>query len=593
MRSVTRLTSVAAGLAVLLGLLAPTGAASAETEKVPVAVGTGGAVATADSDATEAGLQVLRAGGNAVDAAVAAAAALGVTEPFSCGIGGGGFMVIYTAGDGEVTTIDHRETAPATMHPESFWEDGAPLSFTDARYSGLSAGVPGTVAGWADALSRHGTMSLREVLQPAIRIARDGFVVDQTFHDQTEANAAFFADVPSSAELFLDPDGTPKDVGSVFTNPDLARTYERIAHLGAKGFYRGAVAEAMVQATQDPPVVDEPQHTWRPGVMTMRDLRGYAAAEREPTRVSHSGFDVYSMGPPSSGGSTSGEALNILAGLDLTGMPREEALHHYLEASRYSFADRNAYLADYDFVEVPLRGLLAPEFADERRALIKPTAADPPVVDPGDPWPHNEGGSGAASPAATVTRDGTTTHLTVSDAEGNVVSYTFTIESTGGNGIVVPGFGFLLNNELTDFNFGSTTHPNRVEGGKRPRSSMSPTIVLADGEPVVALGSPGGARIITTALQLLVNQIDFGMTLPEAIAAPRLSNLNGPTTLTEAAFLGTADAEALEARGHDLSGPSTIGNVTGVAFLPDGRVQAAAEPLGLRGGSAMVQRPAR
>lgn len=583
--------SIGSVLAVLVGVLSPSAAVAAAPAKVPVAVGTGGGVATVDAAATDAGLQVLRAGGNAVDAAVAAAAVLGVTEPFSCGIGGGGFMVIYRAADGRVSTIDHREAAPAAMRPDSFWVDGKPLPFNDARYSGLSAGVPGTVAGWSQALSRYGTMSLGQVLTPAIAVARDGFVVDQTFFDQTQGNARFFADVPSSAGLFLDPDGTPKDVGTIFRNPDLAHTLDRIAHLGPKGFYRGAVADAMVTAVRQPPVSPTATHVWRPGVMTMRDLRDYESIEREPTRVSYRGLDVYSMGPPSSGGSTVGEALNILADYPLSAMAREEALHYYLEASRYAFADRNAYLADPAYVDVPLRGLLSPTFAAERRALIGPTAASPPVVAPGDPWPHNGGGTGTAALAATVTRAGTTTHLTVSDAAGNAVSYTFTIESTGGNGIVVPGFGFLLNNELTDFNFDSLTHPNRVEGGKRPRSSMSPTIVLRDGEPVLALGSPGGSTIITTVLQILLDRVDLGATLANAVAAPRATQRNTTATLAEAAFLAGPEAAALRQRGHTLSQTGEIGAATAIEFLDDGRLIAVAEPTRRGGGSAAVVTP--
>ncbi|HEV2907409.1 MAG TPA: gamma-glutamyltransferase, partial [Actinomycetota bacterium] len=305
---------------------------AAQTTKQPTAVGTGGAIATVDVLASEAGLNILRAGGNAVDAAVAAAAVLGVTEPFSCGIGGGGFMVIYRASDGAVTTIDHRETAPSAMRPDSFWEGGVPLSFTQARWSGLSAGVPGTVQGWHEALNRFGTMSLDEVLQPAIGVARDGFLVDQVFSDQVAAVVDFFDDISSTEEVFLDPDGTAPDVGSTFRNPDMALAYERIAHLGVKGFYRGAIADAMVTAVQNPPLTPDANHVWRPGVMTMRDVRAYRAPLREPTQVSYRGLDVFGMGPPSSGGSTGGEALNILEGWDLGALPREQALHYYLEA---------------------------------------------------------------------------------------------------------------------------------------------------------------------------------------------------------------------------------------------------------------------
>lgn len=555
--------------------------------KVPTAVGRGGAAATVDVLATAAAVDALRKGANAVDAAVVAAAVLGVTEPFSAGIGGGGFMVIRTK-HGKVTTIDARETAPAAMEPDSFWENGAPLPFNAARYSGMSAGVPGTVRGWDEALDRYGTISLRTALKPAIRVARKGFVIDQTFFDQTQGNVDFFDDVPSSEELFLDPDGTPQDVGTVFRNPDLARTYKLLAKRGAKAFYRGDLAEAMAEAVQEPPVADDANHVWRPGLMTVRDLDRYEAPERKPTRVRYRGLDVYGMGPPSSGGSTIGEALNILEGYDLSPTSRTQAFHLYLEASRFAFADRNAYVADSDYFDVPLKGLLSDGFAAERRALIDPNRAATSPVAPGDPYPF-DGGSGKGEAAATAAQGETTTHLTVSDRRGTVVSYTFTIESTGGNGIVVPDRGFLLNNELTDFNFDSLTHPNRVEGGKRPRSSMSPTIVLDRGKPFLALGSPGGSTIITTVLQLLVDRLDLGATLPEAIAAPRATQRNTAATLAEAEFLASPEAEALAATyGHVLSPTGEIGAATGIEFLRGGKVVAAAEPVRRGGGSAMI-----
>jgi gamma-glutamyltranspeptidase / glutathione hydrolase len=540
----------------------------------PTSIGTGGAAASVERLATQAGVDILRRGGNAVDAAVGAAAVLGVTEPFSCGIGGGGFMVLRTA-DGAVTTIDGRETAPVAMHPTSFWENG-PLPFTAARFSGLSVGVPGTVETWVDALEKFGTMSLAEVFAPAIHVARHGYVIDQVWFDQANAIRDWFDDIPASAALFLDADGTPRDVGTVFTNPALAETYERIAHLGAKGFYRGAVADALVEAVQHPAVAPTANHVWRPGVMTMRDLHVYAALERAPTHVDYRGLDVYSMGPPSSGGSTVGEALNILEGYPLSSMSREAALHYYLEASRYSFADRNAYLADPAYFDVPLSGLLSEEYAATRRALIAETAA-PGTVPPGDPHPY-EGAE-------------TTTHLTTSDKSGNVVSYTFTIESTGGSGLVVPGLGFLLNNELTDFNFDSETHPNRVEGGKRPRSSMAPTIVTRAGKPFLALGSPGGATIITTVLQILLDRIDLGMNLPDAIADPRASQRNAVNTGAEPAFLATPERTALEKRGHHFTDAGEIGAAAGIEFLADGGVLAAAEPVRRGGGSAMTELP--
>jgi gamma-glutamyltranspeptidase / glutathione hydrolase len=575
-------------LAAALALAAPTASAQPFGHVPrPVATGTGGAAATVDGVATSQAIRALRAGGNAVDAAVTAAAVLGVTEPFSCGIGGGGFMVVRTP-DGDVETIDSRETAPAAMHPLSFWESGAPLPFNAARYSGLSAGVPGTVAGWEEALDRFGTFSLRRTLRPAIDVAREGFVIDRTFFDQTETNRTFFDDVPASEALFLDADGTPRDVGTVFRNPDLARTYARIARLGPKGFYRGAVADAIVRAVTAPPVAADADHTWRPGVMTARDLKRYRALRRAPTRVSYRGLDVWGMRPPSSGGSTVGEALNLLSGFELAG-DRTRALHLFLEASRVAFADRGAWLADPAFFDVPLRGLLSTGFADERRRLIDPARAGTSPLAPGDPQPFDGHSRASGQAAATVTRAGTTTHITTADARGTVVSYTFTIESTGGNGIVVPGWGFLLNNELTDFDFGSTTHPNRVEGGKRPRSSMSPTIVTRAGAPVLALGSPGGSTIITTVLQLLVDTVDLGRALPDAIAAPRATQRNTATTLAEPAFRSSAEGQALaSAYGHAFAPTGEIGAATGIAFLGGGMLQAAAEPARRGGGNAQV-----
>ena len=578
-------------------LAAPVAAAGAPYQHTPnaTAQGSGGAAATVDSVATGAARDVLRRGGNAVDAAVAAAAVLGVTEPYSSGIGGGGFMVIRRP-NGKVTTIDSREKAPAGMRPDSFIENGTALAFNDARYSGLSAGVPGTPAGWAKALRKYGTWRFKQVLAPAIDVARKGFVVDPTFTAQTDPNVPWFDDIPATAALYLDPDGTSRDPGEVVKNPDMARTYEQIARYGAKrGFYRGPVAEALVRAAQHPRTAPTADKTWRPGLITERDLRDYRAIERKPTHVDYRGLDVFSMGPPSSGGSTVGEALNILEQIPgYDAMPEIDKLHYFLEASRYAFADRNVFVADPDYFRVPLRGLLSDSFAAERAALIGPT--DPNAAVPaGDPYDDEGTGKTASayfSPAQS------TTHLTVADKHGTVVSYTFTIESTGGNAIVVPGWGFLLNNELTDFNYDNPTHPNAPAGGKRPRSSIAPTYVERDGRPFLAVGSPGGATIITTVLQILTERIDFGRTLPQAIADPRASQRNPAATATnpnsptapEQAFLDRYKT-ALEAKGHTFSAPAEIGAATGIEFLPGGRMLAAAEPVRRGGGAAEVVRP--
>jgi gamma-glutamyltranspeptidase/glutathione hydrolase len=585
-----RMRFLAAVLAVLV--ITAAGPAAASASDPPTSIGRGGAAATVDRLATQAAVDTLRDGGNATDAAVTAAAVLGVTEPFSCGVGGGGFMVSYDAGKHAVTTLDQRERAPLAMGPDAFFENGAPLPFDDARYSGLSVGVPGTVAGWARALRLHGTISLARALAPAIRVAREGFVVDATFASQIQENVARFADVPAAAALYLDPDGTPLDVGTVFRNPDLARTYALLARGGPAAFYRGPLADAIVRTVRNPPVSPAASHRWRPGVMTAADLRAYTAPERAPVHTTYHDFDVFGMGPPSSGGSTVAEALNILEGYDLRSMSRADALHYEFEASRLAFADRGAYVADPNYVDVPLAGLISKDFAATRRALIGEGAATSPVA-PGEPWAFDVPGSGVGEASATATRAGSTTHITVADRDGDVVSYTFTNESTGGSGLIVPGYGFLLNNELTDFNYDSTTHPNRVEGGKRPRSSISPTIVLRDGRPWLALGSPGGSTIITTVLGLLVDRIDLGSTLPAAIAAPRASERNTPSASAEPAFVASPEAAALQARGHVfMSGPE-IGAATGIEFLDHRGLLAAAEPVRRGGGSALVVRPPR
>jgi gamma-glutamyltranspeptidase/glutathione hydrolase len=611
------LAALLAALCLVAALAGPGAASAARTgraptgghqpgprvNKQPVATGTGGAIATVDLDASAAGLEVLRHGGNAVDAAVAAAATLGVTEAYSAGIGGGGFMVIYLAGQRRVVTVDGRETAPAAFREDSFIDPatGEPIPFAERVTSGLGVGVPGTLATWQRAVRRFGTRPLGKLLRPAIRVAERGFVVDQTFHDQTASNAERFAAFGPTRELFL-PGGAPPEVGSVLRNRDLARTYRLLARHGTRPFYRGRIADAIVDTVQDPPVVPGTTRNVRPGLMTEADLAAYRTVDRAPTRVGYRGYRVVGMGPPSSGGSTVGEALNLLEGFDLGSESRTQALFHYLEATRLAFADRNRWVGDPAFVDVPLRGLLSQGFADERRCLIGETA-NPSPVPPGDPFPPFGPGCPAGGAAVTTPAERpATTHLSVADRWGNVVSYTLTIEQTGGSGIVVPGYGFLLNNELTDFNpeplFEGVPDPNLPAPGKRPRSSMSPTIVFRDGRPVLTIGSPGGATIITTVLQILVEHLDRGASLPEAIAAPRVSQRNSDPGDAEPAFLATPEAAALQALGERFRVvpttaplPPEIGAAAGIAFLGHGRLQAAAEPVRRGGGSALVVRP--
>jgi len=575
----------------------PSGAtpAGTATEKVPVAVGYGGAVASVDADASAAGVEVLRKGGNAVDAAVATAAALGVTEPYSNGIGGGGYFVYYDAKSRTVRTIDGRETAPLTADSGLFLENGQPIAFADAVTSGLGVGTPGTPATWQAALDSWGSRRLDTLLKPAERLARDGFTVDATFRSQTAANEARFRNFPDTAKLFL-PGGALPVVGSSFKNPELARTYAELGRKGVGALYRGKLAKEIVDTVNKPPVDPGSGYNARPGELSLKDLSAYRVKRQAPTKTSYRGLGVYSMAPSSSGGTTVGEALNILEKTDLSKASEVQFLHRYIEASRIAFADRGRWVGDPAFEDVPTRELLSQSYADSRECLIKDDAVLTSPLAPGDPrHPAACAGTGVAAP--TTYEGENTTHLTVADKWGNVVSYTLTIEQTGGSGITVPGRGFLLNNELTDFSFAPANpavhDPNLPGPGKRPRSSMSPTIVLdAHGKPVVALGSPGGASIITTVLQTLTGFLDRGLPLVDAIAAPRASQRNQTTTELEPGLMDSELRTKLEALGHGFRLNAEIGAATGVQRLPNGKWLAAAETVRRGGGSAMVVRPA-
>ncbi|MEU2241338.1 gamma-glutamyltransferase [Streptomyces sp. NPDC018338] len=563
--------------------------------KEPVAVGYGGAVASVDADASAAGIEVLRKGGNAVDAAVAVAAALGVTEPYSAGIGGGGYFVYYDAKSRTVHTVDGRETAPRSADANLFVENGKPIPFEEGMTSGLGVGTPGTPATWKTALDAWGSKRLATLLEPAERLARDGFTVDPTFRAQTAANEARFRDFPDTSSLFL-PGGQLPVVGTVFKNPDLARTYETLGREGVGALYRGPLARDIVDTVRTPPVREGATRKVRSGDLTERDLAAYRTEFRKPTKVAYRGLDVYGMAPSSSGGTSVGEALNILEGTDLAAATQAGYLHRFIEASRIAFADRGRWVGDPAFESVPTRGLLSQRYADSRACLIRDDAVLTSPLAPGDPRDPAPCASGGT--AAPTTYEGeNTTHLTAADKWGNVVAYTLTIESTGGSGITVPGRGFLLNNELTDFSFAPANpavhDPNLPGPGKRPRSSISPTIVLdRHDRPVLALGSPGGATIITTVLQTLTGVVDRGLPLVDAIAAPRASQRNQATTELEPGLWNSPLRAELEGIGHGFRQNPEIGAATGVQRLPDGRWVAAAETVRRGGGSAMVVRPA-
>lgn len=607
---VSRRTLIAAGASAALGTTA-IGAPAAyadrrgrggggdgpvpEPLKVREAIGRGGAVASVDPYASDVGIQVLKAGGNAADAAIAMAATLGVTEPYSCGLGGGGFFVFYDARSGRIRTINGRETAPASFTETQFTDgSGKALDFDTVVSSGLSVGVPGTPATWAVAARRFGSRRLADLLRPAEELARRGFVVDANFNSQTAANAERFAMFPETVRVFL-PGGEVPEVGSALRNPDLADTYRRLRERGIGDFYRGRLARAVVSEARRPSTA--PGVEVLGGKLTPGDLRRYSAPVQPPTKSKFGHLDVYGMSVPSSGGIAVGAVLNLLdAYLEVSGLPLSELseveyLHQFSEACATAFADRNRWVGDVP--DVPVKELLSKGFAHERAQLFDPDKAQPRPIPFGFPDGDYEDPPGTGDRQTEPYEGRSTTHLNAVDRWGNVVAYTLTIEQTGGSGITVPGHGFLLNNELTDFNFVPVTpgvpDPNLPGPGKRPRSSMSPTIILEGDQPVLAAGTPGGATIITSVAQIIAGHLGRGLPLVEAIAAPRLSSRNG----TEQGDLGLVDSgtgAALRSLGHDLVAATWIGNASGIAV--DGRrLTAAAETERGGGGAARVVKP--
>jgi gamma-glutamyltranspeptidase / glutathione hydrolase len=600
--------SAVSALAVVL-LALPSGARAAAPQgpagpvQEPVAIGTGGAVASMDAGASQAGIDVLSHGGNAIDAAVATESALGVTIPFVAGPGGGGFMVIYLAKTHQVVTIDGRENCPAACTQTMFIDPktGQPYGYDYASDQPLATGVPAMVATWAKAVSLYGRHSLAADLQPAIGVAERGFRVNADFVQLTESDLPELQAYPASHWL-LTSSGNPLPVGYLLRNPDLARTYQLLARYGPSYLYDGPLGQAIVQADDHPVLTSGQTVVALPGIMTMSDLRSYQALVKPPTHVRYRGLDIYSMAPPSSSGSTVGEILNILNGYNLSAEPRATALFHYLEASRLAYADRNAYVGDPRYVSVPLSGLLSPAFAATRRCLIGDQALVSPVA-PGDPYPPF---TGCPSPTATQpsAEGGHTNNIVTVDKWGNIVAYTNTINFFGGSGQTVPGYGFLLNNEMTDFDFAPPSSgprdPNLPAGGKQPRSSMGPVIAFAGGQPVFSVGAAGGSTIIETIAQIIMNHVDFGMSLPDALAAPRVAQTNSATSLAEPDFYYSALAQQLTsqfgeqftlATGPILPLDNYPGDATALQILGHGVAEAIAEPVRLGGGSALVVHP--
>ena len=530
-----RVALVASMGLVLLGAAATPTAAVQGSKFRPAVESRGGIVATESREASRVGRDALNAGGNAIDAAVSAAFAIGVARPQSCGIGGGGFLVYRTAG-GKTAALDFRETAPAAVTPTTFAGPGPHRTFTGHR----TVGVPGTVAGLAAALDRFGTFSLEEAIAPAELLARSGFRVPASLSADMASHAARLRLFPEAAGQFLTREGAPYPAGSRLVQTDLADTLTLIARGGPDAFYRGEIARRIVQTMR----TASAQLAGDVGLMTRRDLAAYEAVWRRPLLGRYRGREVIAMPPPTSGGIAILEMLNLLEGFDLAraGQSSADALHLIAESQKIAFADRGTYVADPDFVSVPTSILTSKAYANARRREIDPQRAGT--------YRSGRITSGARPASRDRNPNQSTTHISVVDAAGNAVALTCTIEQSFGSAVVPPGTGVLLNNQLTDF--GDPGSANEPRPGKRPRSSMSPTILVERRRPVLALGGAGGVRIIMGSLLGIVNVVDFGLDIASAIDAERL-DASGARVVLEAARIPEATQAELERRGHALT----------------------------------------
>ncbi|WP_447045466.1 gamma-glutamyltransferase [Vreelandella sp. H-I2] len=538
------------------------------------------AVAAANPLATDAGYQVLKAGGNAIDATIAVQMVLNLVEPQSSGIGGGAFLMHYDGS--EVRAYDGRETAPQGVSGELFLEDGEPLEFNEAVASGLSVGVPGTLRMLEKAHAEHGELAWKELFTPAITLAEEGFAVSNRLHTSLESDEYLRRD-PLASQFYYNDEGEPIAVGETLKNPALAEVFRRVAAKGSSALYEGSVAEDIVERVQN--------HPERPGSLTLDDINGYEALDREPLCTPWQQWEVCGFPPPSSGHLTVMQILGMLdqqplleAPLD-NGAPSSTWLHQFLEASRLAFADRGRYIADPDFVDAPGGDwslMLAPEYLEKRSELIGELSMGD-SVEPGNP------GELAVSWASQPNQpEYGTSHISIVDEDGNAVSMTTTIEQAFGSRILSDGGtglagGFLLNNELTDFSFMPEVDgdpvANRVEPGKRPRSSMSPTLVFdqESGELVASLGSPGGAAIIHYTARTLVAMRDWGLNAQEALNLPHAITLGGEVYVEEGRF-PEATQEALRERGHTVSERELTSGLQAIMRLDDGTLFGGADP---------------
>ena len=538
------------------------------------------AVAAANPLATDAGYQVLKAGGNAIDAAIAVQMVLNLVEPQSSGIGGGAFLMTYDGG--EVRAYDGRETAPQAVNSELFLQDGEPLEFNQAVVSGLSVGVPGTLRMLEKAHAEQGELAWAELFTPAITLAEEGFAVSNRLHTSL-ANDEFLRQDRLASQFYYDAQGEPIAVGEMLKNPALAEVLRRVAAQGSAAFYEGDVAADIVERVQN--------HPERPGALAVEDLSGYEALNREPLCTPWQQWEVCGFPPPSSGHLTVMQILGMLDQQPLLEAPLDNGasssgwLHQFLEASRLAFADRGRYIADPDFVEAPggdWSSMLAPDYLEKRSELIDEMSMGE-NAEPGNP------GELAVSWASQPEQpEYGTSHISIVDDEGNAVAMTTTIEQAFGSRILSDGGtglagGFLLNNELTDFSFVPEVDgepvANRVEPGKRPRSSMSPTLVFdqESGELVASLGSPGGAAIIHYTARTLVALRDWGLSAQEALNLPHAITLGGDVYVEEGRF-PEATMDALRERGHTVSERELTSGLQAIMRLNDGTLFGGADP---------------
>jgi gamma-glutamyltranspeptidase/glutathione hydrolase len=531
-------------------------------------------VSVQEAVAAEVGLQVLRDGGNAVDAGVAVALALAVTLPRAGNLGGGGFMMVHDAETGETRAIDYREMAPASATRDMYLDADGNADSTLSRFHGLAVGVPGTVAGMQLALETYGTMTLEQAAAPAIRLAEDGILVTADLADSLKALEKRMKTWPATAAIFYKEDGSFYEPGDVLKQPDLAATLKKIAAEGPDGFYKGEVAEKIAASVQE-----------AGGSMTVEDLANYRAVIRAPVTGTYRGHEIVSMPPPSSGGTHIIQILNVMEGypIGFLGHNSSDTIHVMAEAMKRAYADRSEYLGDPDFVDVPVKALTSKDYAAKIRDGISLNRATPSAtIKPGKLAPYESD---------------QTTHFSIVDKDGNAVSNTYTLNFSYGSGMTAAGTGVLLNNEMDDFSakpgvpnaYGLIGgEANAVEPSKRPLSSMSPTIVLKDGKPFLVTGSPGGSRIITTTLQVISNMIDHGMNVAEATHAARIHHQWLPDEIrVEDGGLSRDTVAALEAKGHTIAVKSVMGSTQSIHVDTDkGLLLGASDPR--RTGSATV-----